>query len=198
MKIAVDFDDTIISQYDEVLKILNKRHNLNIDYNKVSYWNWTQDNYDEVTRDEIMDIVYNFKPQKCKAIDPHVAKYFNKIACKWTTDIVTARWGPPYMGYDIKDALNNLNLKYYHNIILCGKKYKQYMQYHLIIDDNPNLANGIIKDWKNGGLHTDRYPYVTKLILYDRPWNWSVECDKYPFLFRANDWKQVYKIVKSL
>lgn len=185
MKIAVDLDDTIISQYDEVLKILNERHGLNIDYNKVAYWNWTQDNYEEITLEEILDIVYNFRPQYCKPTDPKIAKYFKKIYEKHDIDIVTARWGYDFLEEDIHEALYKLDL-YYDHVVLCGRKNKQHMGYDLLVDDNPNLANGMI------GMES---PY---LIVFDRPWNWSIECEKHPTFFRAKDWKQVYNVIRSL
>ena len=74
MRIAVDFDDTIVLQYAEVLKILNEKYDINIDYNKVGYWCWTQDTFPVVTLEEILDIVYNFKPYDCKPVDKYLTK----------------------------------------------------------------------------------------------------------------------------
>jgi 5'(3')-deoxyribonucleotidase len=193
MRIAIDFDDTIILQYAEVIKILNKRHGLNIDYNEVSYWNYTQDNYEEVTLEEILDIVYHFKPYDCKPVDKHIANYFNKITKKHDVDIVTARWGNDRLYMDIQYTLYLLGLRDYKDIILSKNNHKQDMGYDLIVDDSPNLPKALLEDWFGGAIMFE----LPTVIVYDQPWNWSIECEKYPFLHRAKDWKQVYNIVKS-
>ena len=185
MRISCDLDDTIISQYSEVLKILNERHNLNIDYNKIAYWNYTQDNYDEIDIKEILDIVYNFKSYRCQPVDQHLTKYFNKLTKENLVDVVTARWGDDNLNVDIWVTLTMLKLKDYRNIILSGNNHKQNLNYDIYIDDSPNLAKSIIGTEKI-------------LILYNQPWNWFIECDKHWNIFRARDWKQVYKIIKSL
>lgn len=185
MKIAVDFDDTIVLQYAEVLKILNEKYDINIDYNKVGYWCWTQDNFPVVTLEEILDIVYNFKPYDCQPVDKYLTKYFNKLTKEHYVEIVTARWGEDCLEMDIWRTLSKYRLKGFHDIVLSGNGDKQHLNYEVYVDDSPNLAEAFMKS------------HYGILILYDQPWNWYIECDKHWNLFRAKDWKQVYKIIKK-
>lgn len=186
MRIGIDLDDTIIAQFGIVVEKLNERFGFDIEYNDVAYWNWPSDHY-PMKKQDILDIVYKIKPADCELTDPKIAKYFNKIGKKHDIDIITARWGDKYLARDIYLALKGFGIGEYKNIILCGKKNKQGYGFDVLIDDNPNLANGII-DSNN----------KTKLILFNQPWNWSIECEKYPHITRVNTWKQVYNVIKSL
>ena len=100
MKIAVDLDDTIIAQHRATVDILNKKYVFDIDYDKIYDWDMRKSNYD-VDKELILDIVYHFRPYHCEPTDNKISKYFNKIGKEHEIDIVTARWGPILLKFDI-------------------------------------------------------------------------------------------------
>lgn len=187
MKIGIDFDDTIIAQFRVVVEILNAKFGFDMKYEDVSHWNWPSEHY-PMTKQDILDVVYDFNPIHCNPTDPKVSKYFNKIAKKHYVRVITARWGKIDLAHKIYLTLQKLGIEHYESIILCGKNLKQDYGFDVIVDDNPNLASGII----NSGITS---PY---LILFNQPWNWSVECEKYSNITRVNNWKQVYNVIKTL
>ena len=165
---------------------MSGRYCVDIDYNKVSHWCWTQETYPVVTLEEILDIVYNFKPYDCKPVDKYLTKYFNKLTKEYFVDVVTARWGDDGLEMDIWKTLSKYKLKGFHDIVLSGNGNKQHLDYEVYVDDSPRLAECFME--------IDN----AILVLYNQPWNWYIECDQHWNIFRAKNWKEVYKIIKSL
>lgn len=55
MEIFIDFDDTITQSVENVVRIVNKRYNLNVDYKDVCDWNW-QDVYPTIPSSQISSV----------------------------------------------------------------------------------------------------------------------------------------------
>lgn len=55
MEIFIDFDDTITQSVENVVRIVNKRYNLNVDYKDVCDWDW-QDVYPNIPSSQISSV----------------------------------------------------------------------------------------------------------------------------------------------
>ena len=188
MRISVDFDGVLVDLISETIKEMNKRiKGKVIKYSDVNCWDWfTKTGL--LDNEELRDIFLSRSVLKCKQVDKNSSKIIDKLKKKHEVDVVTSRIDRPFLYQIMEEQLEEMNINYDSLRILNGEG-KEHLHYHLFIDDNPNLA------WN---LEEERHPFFCHMILYNQPWNWMVECEQHSWLHRANNWKQVYEIIKKI
>lgn len=184
MIIYVDLDGVIWNSHEIMVEIYNKKYNKNITINEIINWNFFSKKIFKKIYTETCKKISNYQ-----VLDIFSHYYMFLFNDKYIVNILTHHWNGIKK---IEKCLLGLNMKkgLEYNKIIKPKKNKSkinYMKNHsIIIDDNPILVDKI----KN---HDHKY-----LLLYDSPWNKSVNCDEYRNVFRVHNFREVAEKIEQL
>jgi len=180
MKIAIDFDNVLVDSSKLLIEIYNKKYKKNITFNDINKWNFWGKN--------AFEYIY---PRSCKRVrevillDENIPHYLFLLNNKHDVDILTqSRCGINAM---IK-RLEQLNIKKgieYIDLIKTRTKKVEY-QYSVFFDDNPQMVYDIQK-------YPSKY-----LLLFDCPWNASIDSNEYRNVFRIHEWHNILEKIEMI
>ena len=187
MKIGVDIDGVILDLGSKVCEIFNGLYNTNYTKNDVKRWEFYRDW--KVPEEIIYDIFDKAYAQSSSIalIDKDAPYILNKLNETHNLDFVTAR-NKKFENYLI-ERLNSLKIKkdsHYQKIFYVEPKpydTKIWLDYEILIDDNPNLVNSM-----------NRFPERT-LLLFDQPWNKNLK--ERVNVKRVLNWKQIEQVFEE-
>lgn len=183
LKICQDMDGVIFDLMSGFIDIFNKERNEHKTLNDVNQWAFYEDW--GMTHDECFEIFDRIDQRKLKLLDPHVPEYLKILNKRFQLDIVTLK--PIENEQIIREALVLNGIKkgiQYNELII--KSYdipdiKSKLDYDIYIDDSEKLAKTI-----------SQIPHK-RLLLYDSPWNKSIECNSH--VTRVNSWKDIMEVM---
>ncbi|MBD3194230.1 MAG: hypothetical protein GF317_04190 [Candidatus Lokiarchaeota archaeon] len=187
--LAVDVDGVLLDLMISYCELFNERYDTNYTKNDVISWEFFLDwNISEEKAFQIFYELYeNSKdiPVIDKAVKVYLEDiYKNKI---FKPDIVSARKNEYKKPLVDALKLNGIiqGIHYEKLILVDNKPYNKKINfsYDIYIDDNPYLALSI-KD----------YPEKV-LLLYNQPWNRSIEDSAIKNVIRVYSWKDVYHYI---
>jgi len=118
-------------------------------------------------------------------IEETIPYYLYLLNGKYEIDILT-KTGFSLSG--MTKRLSQLNIRKgleYNNIIKTTEK-KIDFEYDVFIDDNPQMVEDMLTQEK-------KY-----LLLYDSPWNKSIDCSLYRNVFRVCNWNEILEKIEMI
>jgi 5'(3')-deoxyribonucleotidase len=188
MRIAVDIDGVLLDIMITYCEIFNRKNKTNYQKKDVKNWEFFKDW--KISEQEAFEIFHEIYEDSTLVpfIDanvPGIMKELNKIHEVY---IVTARQ-PKYRAPILKKLNSHdvrRNVQYRELILLQPKPYdiKLRENFDFYIDDNPNLVDPI-KKLKG-----------RTLLLFDQPWNQSVNIERN--VTRVFNWDDIYQYIINL
>ena len=195
MRVAVDVDGVLINLMAEFLRIYNKIYKDNKQISDVKQWSFYEDF--GISREECFDIFHKINLMDVPVIEPNIAPYLNIINKKHHVDIVTARRETDREILIKKlESMGVYKGKQYNELVIVGYEphtAKADLDYDVYVDDSPELAKAIIES------NTQRI-----MLLFDQPWNHSMEAIKsgaarrFSDGIRAYDWKDTTQWLQTI
>lgn len=170
MKIAVDFDDTLVPFVSVACNIWNNDNDIKLDPDECDHWGKNGSIWDNLI--PIYDnpkVLYNqIVPQKSK-------DFINKLQNDGHEIYIVTAVAPKNMGIRAEQILENFNNIDESHIIMGSHKY--LMKFDILLDDAPhNILDSITMT---------EYP-----ILYRKPWNKNISG-----ILSCNDLDEAYNII---
>ena len=188
--IAVDLDEVLWCLMSEFTRIYNCVFN-----KKRTIEDW--DDWDccekwGITNSQKSGLFGAINLMNVPVIDRHAPKYLKKLQEYGIVDLLTARREESRGGLIEKlESIGIFEGEHYRKLVIV-KFYpfnvKANYHYDVYIDDNPRLANSIVKE-------NDKGDKEMKILLWDQPWNWKVESNQY--VTRVTGWKHVLEWFKK-
>lgn len=176
--ILIDLDDVLTDMVSEWVRWLNILFNLSVDYRQIKDWNMSL-TYPTLANEEI------FKPLNSEGFWKKVhtrtdaIKYVKKLYDECYNIYIVTATKPHLMEYKMKYCINPYFPYIDDNHIIISSN-KQMIKGDVLIDDNPNnLVGGEYKK-----------------ILFNKSHN--VNDRDNPDFHCADDWEEVYKIIKEI
>jgi uncharacterized HAD superfamily protein len=188
MKIAIDIDGVLLNIMSTFLKIFNNRYCTSYKIEDVTNWEFFKDW--NISEEEAFDIFYNIYQNTMDVpfIDEMAPEYLGKLHLAHEVYILSTR--DPLYRSQVEKKLEfhkiKQNIQYIDLILIHNKPYdsKSSQEFDVFVDDNPHLAEAILKK-------KDKY-----LLLYDQPWNKSFLCKNN--IIRVYNWKDIYETINVL
>ena len=189
----LDADDTILLSSEAVIKILNKKHNINPPktINDMKDWGY-RSIYKYITTKEVEDIYESDEFFNMVEFDPLFLDFYNKNKNKINVVIVTKgtelnvtkkeKYIKSILGEDIEYI--GMTFKY----DVDGKRIKDYSK------TNINMKHGIQIDDRTDAL-VNTNANVKNLINNDRGRTWNQHYENINNLYVARNWDEISKIV---
>lgn len=176
MTILVDMDDTLENLCDIWIQCINERNGTNVHIDDIKEWNMPK-HFPGIESKDVFEPLFDKEMWKRVKPLPGAVKYLKKIIDDGHKVVVVTASHQDTVSY----KLNYVLFKYFpylstNDVIVTSQK--QLIRGDILIDDAPhNLEGG---------------SYIG--VLMSAPHNRDYDADKNGF-FRADNWKQIYKIV---
>lgn len=188
MRIAADFDDTLVDSASILVTLINFKHGTSFKLADISTWDWIQTQGPEFEKTfwQIHDLWDNTYMRRAMApTDPYAFAVIKELVRNGNkVSIVTMNEAEAVKSIEALLFMHGIDEIPVRVLGRGSSKQKASMPYDIFIDDSPSLAE-IVK----------KHP-TKALILYDRPWNRGVR--KSRNVFRAKNWLEVRDILDKI
>ena len=182
LRIAVDLDGVLAETMEAWCRIANERFGSNLKLEDLDSWtSWKKIG---ITRDQFFRILNQTWDtwEDIPPTEPGLAEKIVRVEKLGSLDIVTGRSRQTVE--PAKLWLSHHKIPYQRFVRVHGWRDKVFLNYHVYIDDAPELMPLISR---NPLMHG---------ILYDRPWNQEVA--EMPRVFRVRSWSQIPKVLGKI
>lgn len=187
-KIAVDVDGVIFDLIPRFAEIYNDKFGTSV--KKSDWYRWDYHSDLGMSDNDAYKLYRRLQDEisLLPLIDNEIHTYLRKLNDLVAVDIVTARLESSRSS--LLKAFNSIGImqnSHYDRMIFVPTHpldSKSKLDYDFYLDDNPNLADTI---------RNNRHKI---LLLFDQPWNRSVECNEK--IYRIKQWKDILSLIKNL
>ncbi|MFX1273623.1 MAG: hypothetical protein ACFFBP_13635 [Promethearchaeota archaeon] len=188
MKIAIDVVGVLLDNIEIFIKIYNETFKTQHVKEDIKRWDF----YEELnlTAEEFITFFYKTMehPEEIPFIDDDALIYMEKLNKMHEVHILSALDSKCRNSLEKQLELHDLkkDIHYKEMIVVPETPYdvKLTYEYHVYVDDNPNLVEPIKK-------LKDRF-----LLLFNQPWNQDSTCEHN--VIRVYNWKEIFKIIQNI